>query len=268
MEEDESAPKASINAAGDMPSCASAAEEVRLHDDLLFVQPISSCYGDCPICTLPLPLDVRKHGNIACCSKLICMGCFRANVIRERNEALQHTCPFCRHPTPVTLAEVHATLVERANEANDPVAMREIGQMHYAAGDYDKAFQYFTKSARQGDAVSHHNLSVMYRHGEGVEKDINKSIHHSIEAAIAGHPEARLHLGVYEAKEGSMERAWKHWIIAANLGLDEAVNMLKIGYMKGLLSKEDYAAVLREHKAAVDAMKSPQREIACISKLG
>ena len=61
-----------------------------------------------------------------------------------------------------------------------------------------------------------------------------------------------------------MERALKHWIIAANLGLDEAVNMLKIGYMKGILSKEDYAAVLREHKAAVDAMKSPQREIAGI----
>lgn len=234
--------------------------EQQLPDDLLFAQPESSCYGDCPICFSPLPLDISKHGNIACCSKLICMGCFHANVMRERNESLRHTCPFCRHPTPVTMAEVHATLIKRAEEADDPVANREIGQMLYSKGDYAIAFQYWTKAAGQGDAVSHHNLSVIYRQGEGVEKDIKKSIHHSAKAAIAGHPEARLHLGVYEAQEGNMERALKHWIIAANLGLDEAVTMLKHGYARGFLCKDDFAAALRAQQAAVDAIKSPQRE--------
>ena len=33
-------------------------------------------------------------------------------------------------------------------------------------------------------------------------------------------------------------------------------------YQEGLVSKEDFAAALRAHKTAVDAMKSPQRDAA------
>ena len=52
----------------------------------------------------------------------------------------------------------------------------------------------------------------------------------------------------------------KHWIIAANLGNDMSMEILKKGFKKGMVSKEDFAAALRAHQAAVDATKSPQRE--------
>ena len=59
-----------------------------------------------------------------------------------------------------------------------------------------------------------------------------------------------------------MDRATKHWIIAAKLGHDASLNDLKDGFRRGLVSKDVFAAALRAHQAAVDAIKSPQREAA------
>ena len=56
-----------------------------------------------------------------------------------------------------------------------------------------------------------------------------------------------------------IDRAVKHLIISANLGCDEAIQKLKEYYKYGKVSKEDFAAALRGHHAAVDATKSPQR---------
>ena len=53
---------------------------------------------------------------------------------------------------------------------------------------------------------------------DGVEKDEKKEWYHLEEASIAGHPEARCHLGFLELENDLADRAVKHWIIAANLG--------------------------------------------------
>ena len=54
----------------------------------------------------------------------------------------------------------------------------------------------------------------------------------------------------------------KHFIIAANLGHDESLQILKEIYKVGQVSKDDLAKAFRAHQAAVDATKSPQREAA------
>ena len=79
----------------------------------------------------------------------------------------------------------------------------------------------------------------MYSEGDGVEEDTKQKIYHLEQAAIAGHPEARYNLGMHERRKLSMERAMKHFIIAANLGHDEAMKMVKTCYSKRLVSKED-----------------------------
>ena len=71
---------------------------------------------------------------------------------------------------------------------------------------------------------------------------------------------ARHNLGNMEFKNGRHERAIKHWIIATNLGNDVSLENLKGGFKVGLVSKEDFAAALRAHQAALHATKSPQRE--------
>jgi hypothetical protein len=226
-----------------------------LRDEILLKQPESSCYGDCPICFLPLSLDITKSNMTACCSKMICIGCSYANLIRQLEQKIERKCPFCRHPAPKSEEETVRIRMKRV-EANDPVALREEGKGRLHEGDYKSAFEYLSKAAVFGDVEAHYELSVMYQNGEGVERDEKIVLHHSEQAAIGGHPNARRILGAIEYENGRHERA----IIAANLGHDRSLDVLKDCFKVGLVSKEDFAAALRSHQAAVDATKSPQRE--------
>jgi len=236
-----------------------------LRDEILFRQPESTHLGDCPICFLPLPINGEKPMLSTCCSKWICDGCDYANILRQLRENLQATCPFCRHRVPTTHKELEANAMKRI-AANDPVAMAQLGFTRENEGDYDSAFGLWTNAAQLGNADAHYNLSIAYAKGEGVEADQTKEIYHLEEAAIAGHPQSRNNLGCCEWENERYDWAVKHWIIAANLGYDEAMQMLKECYKAGVVhgqevvSKEEFAAALRAHQAAVDATKSPQRE--------
>ena len=150
-------------------------------------------------------------------------------------------------------------------KANDPAAMTEMGTKHHEKGDYDVAIKYFTKAAELGDLVAHYYLGLVYEGEgrEGVERNEKKMMHHYEKAAVGGHIEARFNLGRYELYEnGSIERAVKHFIIAANLGCDLSMKALWVAFKTGDITKEDLEAAIRAHKAAVDATKSQQREAA------
>jgi tetratricopeptide (TPR) repeat protein len=239
--------------------CKKRADELR--DEILFQQPESSFLGDCQICCLPLLADQENSIFTPCCSKVICNGCNYANQAREREGSLERRCPFCRHSIPKSLDETIQIIMKRV-AANDPVAMRQMGTYRYSAGDYNGAFEYYTKAAGLGDLGAHYELSVLYDEGKGIAKDKKKRLHHLEEAAIGGHPSARYNLACVEWNNGRKDRAIKHWIIAANLGNDVSLKPLKMSFQMGLMSKEDFAASLRAHQAAIDATKSPQREIA------
>lgn len=116
-----------------------------LHDELLFKQPENTSEGDCPICFLPLPPGT-KSVFMECCAKVICNGCEYANYSPQ--------CPFCRHPPPENEEEIYVTAMRRV-EANDPAAIRQMGGKFYFDGDYDKAFEYFTKAVELGDIDAH-----------------------------------------------------------------------------------------------------------------
>ncbi len=237
-------------------ACKKRAAELR--DELLFKQPESTHMGDCPICCLPLPLDVAKSRMMACCSKVICRGCCYADVVRQMEGRLQRTCPFCREPVPDTMEEGEKQNMIRI-KANDPVALINQGGEKYSKGDYRTAFEYWSKAAELGDADAHFKVAGMYDHGKGVGKDAGKEIYHLEESAIGGHPDARYNLGFVERSNGNYERAVKHWLIAAAQGEDESIKMLMKVFKKGLVEKADLAAALWAHQAAVDATKSPQR---------
>eukprot|EP00984_Skeletonema_dohrnii_P013406 scaffold5549_cov79-Skeletonema_dohrnii-CCMP3373.AAC.9 len=238
--------------------CKDRAAELR--EEILFRQPESSHLGDCPICCLPLPLDPNKYVKYFCCSKVICCGCTTSNMMRQFDEGLPLVCPFCRHLSSESEEEESDRQNKKRCEANDPFALREEGRTHFVDGEYERAFEYFTKAADLGEVVAQFNLSLMYREGRGVEKDKGKELYYAEEAAIGGHPTARCRLGCHEGGNSRYDRAVKHWIIAAKLGHDDSVQRLKGMYKSGYVSKEDFASALRGHQAAVDATKSPQRE--------
>eukprot|EP00984_Skeletonema_dohrnii_P016304 scaffold7202_cov109-Skeletonema_dohrnii-CCMP3373.AAC.4 len=239
-------------------ACKKRAAE--LHDEILFKQPESSNYGDCPICLLPQPIDPTKSSMMTCCSKLICKGCNYANHLRHREEKLEEKCPFCRHPLPNTDTDINRNIMKRI-EANDPAAICMMGFIRCNVGDYQGAFEYWTKAVELGDdADAHYQLARLYDEGKGVEKDTKKKVCHLEQAAIGGHAMARYILGVNEHHNGRLERAIKHWIIAAKLGEDRAVEALKDCFRDGSMSKDVFAEALRAHQAAVYATKSPQRD--------
>ena len=184
----------------------------------------------------------------------ICKGCDYANKLREMEQRLEQKCAFCREPLRASDAEIRRDQKKRI-KANDPIALLQAGKKCYGEGDYVGAFEYFTKAAELGDMDGHYELSCLYHQGKGVELDKKKGIYHLEEAAIGGHLYARYNLGVYEHNAGRVVRAGKHFIIAANLGYDKALEELKQGFQIGLVKKEDFEVALRGHQAAVDAKK-------------
>eukprot|EP00986_Skeletonema_menzelii_P019387 scaffold27881_cov154-Skeletonema_menzelii.AAC.1 len=198
-------------------------------DEILFKQPECSHLVDCPICCLPFPLDAE-------------------------NNTLQ---------PPALTEEEHRRFILKRTEANDPVAIYQMAcYLSTEDSDTKGAFEYWTRAAELGDIDAHCALSVLYQYGEFVEKDESKQEHHLETAAIGGHVQARYKLACLEGNRGRYERAAKHWVIASKLGCDRSLDRLKDSFKNGFISKDDFAAALRGHQAATDAMKSPKREAA------
>ena len=232
--------------------------KAELHDRELFEQPEETCFGECPICFLPLPLDERKYTFYSCCCKWMCDGCSYADAISNGGDR----CPFCREPV-VKGEEEHCKRIMERVKVNDPNALRQMGWRCYGDGDYDKGVKYLNKAAELGDTRAHYLLGFMYCQGEVVEKDWERGISHWEKAAIGGDPDSRYNLGMIEEKNnGNIERAVKHWIIAANLGYEDSMKMLWKHYSCGHITKEELESTLRTHKAAIDATKSVDRDAA------
>jgi tetratricopeptide (TPR) repeat protein len=224
-----------------------------LHDKKLF----DGChFGECPICFLPMPFDPEKASFNSCCSETICDGCMYVHHVQNRSM----NCPFCREPFPDD--EENSKRIMKRVKANDPAALSQMGAVRYEEGDYDSAFNYLTKAAELGDIRAHYVLATMYGDGVGVERDMEKTVYHSEQAAIGGHPWARNNLALVEGMNGNMKRAVKHLIIGANLGDEDLMKELWEHYSDGNITKEDLEATLRTHQAAIDEMKSPEREAA------
>jgi tetratricopeptide (TPR) repeat protein len=234
--------------------------QAELYDKTLFSQPDGIHHGECPICFLPLPIDIQKTTIHPCCSRIVCSGCVYANIKSNiHDEAKAMSCPFCREPANDD--ESDKRMMKRI-KANDPAALSYVGIECYNKGDYDAAFGYLTKAAELSDADAHYRLGRMYWKRDGVEEDEEKMVYHWEKAAIGGHPIARHNLACIEWDNGNVERAVEHFIIAAKLGDPESMSKLWKHYSAGNITKEKLDATLRTHQAAIDATRSTQRKIA------
>lgn len=238
-------------------ACKKRAAE--LHDEILFAEPDGTHEGDCPICLVPHSLDLSKYRMMPCCSKTICQGCYFFNMKREAEEGKrQHQCPYCRQAIPETEEEIQK-MRKRRVEANDDVAIRQLGTQLNIQGDYIGAIEHWKKAAAMGNNRAHYELSVMYQDGRGVEQDKKKQIYHLEVAAIGGNPKARYFLGREEAINKNLKRAVTHWCIAAKQGYDEALEMVNKYFADGVIPLGLFTNTVRGYEAAIDATKSPQR---------
>ena len=78
-----------------------------LHDEKLFRVPPPR--EDCPICFLPLPLDVGQTEFKSCCGKIICSGCIYAMAMEDikkgKKKEEMGMCAFCRTLRPISNEE-------------------------------------------------------------------------------------------------------------------------------------------------------------------
>ena len=245
-------------------TCKKRAAE--LYDEGLFKDPPPR--EECPICMLPLPLNRGQTNYQLCCGKIICFGCIHAMVTEDirrgkKNEEVG-MCPYCRTPHFSSEEEDIKRMMNLMEKGNADAFQVHAG--HYAQGikgmpqDWTKANELLLKAGELGCAEAYSKLGYSYDYGRGVEADKKKAKHFYELAAMKGDVHARHNLGCVEGQAGNMDRAYKHFMLAARSGYHESLDEIKEGFMAGLVTKHEYGNTLRAYQTRVDEMESEARD--------
>jgi len=262
-------------------SCKRRAAELR--DEALFKDPPAK--EDCPICFLPMPLKiitcvslppatissvpiydfaeaneelVDEHVEVyyPCCGKSVCIGCICSFHESGNNDK----CPFCKaERTGKTNEEEVEGLMKRV-EANDAAAIFILGNSYHKGllglpQDLTKAMELYTWAVNLGYSKAHCILGDIY---EGV--DLKKAKFHKEAAAMAGYEMARYNLGGMELRSRNMERAVKHWTIAASSGCFKSMHNLQVALKNGHVSTESIHSTLTAYNNSCAEMRSEARD--------
>jgi hypothetical protein len=217
---------------------------------------------ECPICMLPLPLNISESSFESCCGKLICGGCIYS--MAETGGKNMMLCPFCKTPNEISGDEEVKRLTKLMEKGNAD-AFGQLG-LYYHRGscglrqDMAKANELWLKAGQLGCAQAYHNLGYTYENGIGVEVDKKKAKHYYELAAMKGSIPARHNLGCLEGQAGNHQRAMKHCLIAARAGCNKSLNTVKGGFMDEDVTKAEYANALPEYQKSQDEMKSDARD--------
>ena len=236
-----------------------------LLDEALFREPPPE-YGDCPICFLRLPTIESGRRYVSCCGKILCSGCFHADVYDNHGNVIaDEKCPFCRTPVPTTIAEANKRIKKRM-EVGDVYAFRMMGT-YYHRGLYGlpqdsvKAIEFYHRAVKLGSAMAYNNIGIAYDNGNGVERDTKMATHYyELAAAMEGNVVARGNLGATEKNSGNYDRALKHYMIAVRGGDTDSVKAIQRMYKAGHVIKDQYANALQFHQAYVNEIKIDQRD--------
>jgi TPR repeat protein len=193
----------------------------------------------------------------ACCGKGICGGC----VDSFKKSGNIGTCPFCKARTSGKTDEEAVQEMMRRVEASDAGAMCQLGNCYYhgqfsLSQDREKAMELYARAAELGYSKAHLALGNAYDEGG----DLKKEKFHLEAAAMAGHEIARSKLGYMELKSGNMERAVKHWTIAASAGSCHAMQNLLICFKQGSISRHEIDSTLTAYNNSCAEMRSEARD--------
>jgi hypothetical protein len=265
-------------------ACKLRAAELR--DEALFKDPPPM--EDCPICFLPMPnkliccmslppatilsvpisdfaianeelADEGTEVYYECCGKSVCGGC-----VHSFYKSGNHKCPFCNSDRDNKTDEEDVGDLMKRVEANDAASIYFLANDYYNGTnvlqqDQTKAMEHYVRAANLGYKKAHNNLASIYREGGYLKK----AKFHSEAAAMAGNEVARCIVGHMELQSGNMERAMKHWTIAASAGCYRSMQQLKKCFEKGLVTRESIDSTLIAYNNSCVEMRSAARD-ACI----
>ena len=226
---------------------------------------------DCPICLVPLSRGATTATSTfqACCGKIICFGCYKANeIIVENQSEIAHTCPFCR--APETTGEQYFLQLETRAQKH-PDACLALGEA-YIKGHYGnskdelKALDCWIRAAELGDATSCAAISRRYDTAESIlPMNKKRSVLFARLGALRGDLWGRYNIGIAEDEDGNHEIAIRHWKIAAECGNQLSLDHLKDifntgGPGKEFISKGDMDKIYRLCHEAQEEVRSEERE--------
>ena len=259
--------------------CKRRAAELR--DKALFKDPPPK--EDCPICFLPMPISAfasislpsatilsvpiddfveglpgkAMEAYYPCCGKSICVGCIHSFGTSGNTEK----CAFCNSVRGSKSHEEQVKDLMKRVEANDAGAICLLGSYYYHGlrgyqQDRERAKELLTRSVELGSSKAHGHLGELYEEGG----DLKKAKFHREEAAMAGHETARCIIGSKEYESGNVERAVKHWMIAASAGEYKAMKAVLRCFEEGICSRDQIDSTLIAYNDSCAEMRSEARD--------
>lgn len=137
---------------------------------------------------------------------------------------------------------------DKAAKQNDVIALNNLGNLHFSGIgtpiNKEKAAQYFLKAANLGNDDAAVNLAFMYLTANGIAKDDEQAIYLFAKASKKDNVIAKFMLGQAYYKgfilPKDYERAFENIKFASEAGFDEAQYMLAVLYMEGLGTPQNY----------------------------
>ena len=218
-------------------------------DDELF-QPIPP-EDDCPICTLPLPIDECASIYMACCGNSICGGCFQENVRATRERGLDPCCAFCREPGPSSDEEC-VILLKKRMEMNDIFAINMASQWyrfgkHGLPEDPQMAFDLCLRAAKMGNSAAGSRAAMHYKDGKIVPTDMAKAADYLQKAVKKGNIIARHIIGADKWNKCNYRLGSRHWLLAAAAGCTDSLKQIATCYKLKLVTKKEYSVALASY---------------------
>ena len=146
----------------------------------------------------------------------------------------------------------HALLEQAGADLSNTNEQCNLGVIYDCAERYDKALEWNMKGARQGSTVCESNLGTLYRHGRGVEINIDTALEWFTKSAEKGFAIAQNEAGAIHYDKGRYQDAFKWFTKSAAQGYTYAQSNLAKCYEDGKGVKKDIPEALKLYGKAAE----------------
>mmetsp|Transcript_11351 Transcript_11351/g.24933 ORF Transcript_11351/g.24933 Transcript_11351/m.24933 type:complete len:606 (-) Transcript_11351:163-1980(-) len=229
-------------------------------DEALFKDPPPR--AKCPLCLLPIPFGNGQTYN-SCCGITVCGGCVLA---KDLEVGIEGSCASCGAPPARSENEAIKRMKKRM-ELKDGEAFQLMGAFHKSGAlmgvkqDHEKAVELWKRGGELGSAESLGNIADAYDNERGMARDMKKAKYYYEQSSIMGDFGSRHNLGCIEGDAGNIDRAVRHWTMAAMAGVEPSMKSIKRAFMKGkgYVTKDEFEMTMRAYHDSMNGMKSKQR---------
>lgn len=250
-------------------------DEEEIDIDTFVVPPLPKC----SICTLPFPFDYNFVVFKTCCGNTICTACGEATFYGELKRQLEENvlrgvrgrinlqctrkCQFCRSSNNSEIGDIEK-LAQRGNSHAKYLLASAYENGEGVPVDGKKALELYHIAAREDCIEACELLGSVYCNGSSfgdivIRKDKGKAMRLFIRGARLGDIKCLYSIGLLRFMDRKIDY-FQYFLKAASAGYQEALDMVKAGYIAKIITKDEYANTLRSFQAVHDEINSEARK--------